>query len=151
MAVTLAEELMLHDAVFVVLGLGPGVGVVEVNNAKDAGGAAPAEELGGVAAHHLHILEAGAADAIGGVEVELVGVFHGEEVGGRVAGGGLEQESALAAADFEFKGAGGIGVERSQVEITSLRTGEDVVREGREGFSADFDVAGVEVAFFGKA
>jgi len=150
-AMALAEKLVLHDTVFVVLGLGPRVGVVEVNDTEDAGGAAPAEELGGVTAHHLHILQAGAADAVGGIEVKLVGMLHGEEVGRRVTGGSLKKKCALAAADFELDRSGWLREKGSQVKITGSRTVEDVVRQGRESVAADFDVAGVKVTFFRKA
>ena len=141
----------MNDAVFVVLGLGPGIRVIKMDDFEEPAGAAPAEELGGIAAEDLDILEAGAADAVGSVEMELVCMLHGEEVGRRIAGGSLEKKSALAAPDLDLDRPGWIGEQRSQVKITGTRTIENVVWQGRQSIAANFGVAGDKVTFFGKA
>ena len=75
------EEAVLHDAVFVVLALGPGIAEVEMDDADDRGGHAPAEELGGVGAEHAGVGGVDAAEAISGVGVVLVLPLDAEEVG----------------------------------------------------------------------
>jgi len=74
------QSLVLDDAFFVMLGFGPRIGEVEVDDIDGVVGAAPFEELGCVGVEHADIgvrvfVLLLSADAIGDVGGELAGPF----------------------------------------------------------------------------
>ena len=79
---------------------------------------------------------AAAADAVGGVSVELTGPLDAEEVGVGLKPGLLDEERALARADLEFEGTARVVEPLARIEAAGFAVDGDVVGQRRQ-FDAD--------------
>lgn len=138
------QEAVLDHPAFVVSGLGPGVGEVEVDGPAGVVGDAPVDKLPGVQAEHADVCQRGAAEAVGGKGEELAFVLDAEPVGVGVLGRFLQQEGALARADLQVQGAGGVGEPGLDVDVGECGVVQKVIGQAREGGDGDFDPGGVD-------
>ena len=125
-AVEAVEEFALIDeAAGGVAFLGPGIGAEEVEAGDAGGGEEPADGVGAFEAHDAGVGKLLGVDLAGGFDDAAEHALDAEEVALGVVGGHAGEEGAVAAAEIDFEGAGGVGEDFSAGEFAEVIGGRE--------------------------
>ena len=114
------EFLAIDEAVFVVAFFGPGVGAEEVEAGDAGGGEEPGDGVGAFEAHDFGIGAVGGEGFAGGFFDTAFEALDGEEVAFGMDGGDGGGEGAVAAAEVDLEGSGGVGEDFRFFEVAEV-------------------------------
>ena len=135
-AVEAVEEFALVDeAAGGVAFLGPGVGAEEMEAGDAGGGEEPADGVGAFEAHDAGVGKLLGVDLAPGFDDAAKHALDAEEVALGMVGGHAGEEGAVATAEIDFEGAGGVGEDFSAGEFAEVIGGRE--EGGHGGWCAD--------------
>ena len=125
-AVEAVEEFALVDETTGdVAFLGPGIGAEEVEAGDAGGGEEPADGVGAFEAHDAGVGKLLVVDLAGGFDDAAEHALDAEEVALRVLGGHAGEEGAVATAEIDVQGSGGVGEDFSAGEFAEMVGGRE--------------------------